>query len=70
MNNSDKCVWKTNQAYACLLLYVDDILIFGTNLDIIKFVKHVLSSIFDMKDFGPINAILGIKRVNKDDDII
>jgi hypothetical protein len=33
-----------------LCLYVDDILIFGTNIDIINEVKSFLSKSFDMKD--------------------
>jgi hypothetical protein len=35
-----------------LCLYVDDILIFGTNLDVIKGVKDFLSRSFEMKDVG------------------
>ena len=35
-----------------LCLYVDDILIFGTNIDVINEVKSFLSKSFDMKDLG------------------
>ena len=35
-----------------LCLYVDDILIFGTNLNVIKEVKDLLSNNFEMKDLG------------------
>jgi len=42
--------------YVILCLYVDDILIFGSNIDVINDVKHMLSSNFDMKDLGPIDV--------------
>ena len=35
-----------------LCLYVDDILIFVTNLDVVNEVKSFLSQSFDMKDLG------------------
>ena len=43
-----------------LCLYVDDILIFGTNLEIVK-VKSYLSKKFDMKDLGEAKVILGME---------
>jgi hypothetical protein len=52
INEADMCVY-----YRCgggkgviLCLYVDDILIFGTNIDVINEVKSFLSKSFDMKD--------------------
>jgi hypothetical protein len=50
-----------------LCLYVDDILIFGTSLDVTKEVKDFLSHCFEMKDLGVANVILNIKLL-KDDD--
>jgi hypothetical protein len=44
-----------------LCLYVDDILIFGTSLDVIKEVKDFLSNNFEMKDLGEADVILNIK---------
>ena len=35
-----------------MCLYVDDILIFGTNLNVIEEVKSFLSQSFEMKDMG------------------
>jgi hypothetical protein len=46
-----------------LCLYVDDILIFGTNIDAINEVKSFLSKSFDMKDLGEADVILNIKLV-------
>jgi len=50
--------------------YVDDILIFGSNMHFINYVKSFLSSNFDMKDLGPVDVILGIKLIKKDDSMI
>jgi hypothetical protein len=44
-------------------LYVDDILIFGTNTDVINEVKSFLSKSFDMKDLGEADVILNIKSI-------
>jgi hypothetical protein len=44
-----------------LCLYVDDILIFVTSLDVIKEVKDFLSNNFEMKDLGEVDVILNIK---------
>jgi len=41
-----------------LCLYVDDILIFRSNLNVIEEVKKLLSSNFDMKDLGEVDVIL------------
>jgi hypothetical protein len=40
---------------------VDDILIFGTSLNVIKEVKELLSQSFERKDLGEIDVILNIK---------
>jgi hypothetical protein len=64
-----------NEAYRCvyyhhggdqgviLCLYVDDILIFGTSLDVIKIGKYFLVPNFDMKDMGEADVILNIKLI-------
>jgi hypothetical protein len=65
VNESDKCVYyqygKGEGVILCL--YVDDILIFGTNLNVIKEVKDFLSQNFEMKDLGEADVILNIKLV-------
>jgi hypothetical protein len=50
-----------------LCLYVDDILIFGSNLNVIEEVKNILSSNFEMKDLGEADVILNIKLVREGD---
>ena len=42
-------------------LYVDDMLLVGNGMDLIKEVKQQLSSKFDMKDLGPTHFILGME---------
>ena len=44
-------------------LYVDDILIFGPNTQVIETIKKMLISNFDMKDLGVADVILGIKII-------
>ena len=44
-----------------ICLYVDDMLNFGTCLDVIIETKEILSSKFEMKDLGEADVILGIK---------
>lgn len=44
-----------------LCLYVYDIIIFGTNINVIKEVKDFLSSNFGMKDLGVVVVIFNIK---------
>jgi hypothetical protein len=44
-----------------VVLYVDDMLLVGNNMDVIKEVKSQLSSKFDMKDLDDANFILGME---------
>jgi hypothetical protein len=50
-----------------LRLYVDDILILGMSLDVIKETKDFLSNNFEMKDLGEANVILNIKLMREGD---
>jgi hypothetical protein len=52
-----------------LCLYVDDILIFGTNMKVIHEVKSFLLNSFDMKDLGEANVILNIKLIKNESKI-
>ena len=44
-----------------ICLYVDDMLIFGPNVNVINETKNFLSSKFEMKDLGEADVILGVK---------
>jgi hypothetical protein len=67
MNESDKYVYyRYGGAEGVILsLFVDDILIFGTSLNVIKEVKEFLSQSFEMKDLGEADVILNIKLVKE-----
>ncbi|GJY28831.1 zinc finger, CCHC-type containing protein [Tanacetum coccineum] len=71
LNQADKCVYRKFDASGkgvIICLYVDDMLIFGTDLDQVNKTKEFLSSNFDMKDLGEAEVTLGIriKRGNND----
>ncbi|CAH9139832.1 unnamed protein product [Cuscuta epithymum] len=63
VNASDSCVYSKMFGPHCVIicLYVDDMLIFGTNEDVVTKTKHFLSSHFEMKDLGKADLILGVK---------
>ena len=71
INECDKCVYTKIVGNACIIvcLYVDDMLILGTNIEIIKSTKRMLSNSFDMKDLGIADVILGIKITRTPDGI-
>jgi hypothetical protein len=48
-----------------LCMYVDDILILGMSLDVIKETKDFLSNNFEMKDLGEADVILNIKLLRE-----
>ena len=59
MNECDKCVYlkNTENEYAIVCLYVDDMLITGSSDDMIKAPKKMLTSKFDMKEIGVVDII-------------
>jgi hypothetical protein len=61
----DRCVYYRHGGghEVVLCLYVDDILIFGTSLDVINEVKTFLCQSFDMKDMDNGVVILNIKLI-------
>jgi hypothetical protein len=68
-----------NEAYKCvyyrygggegviLCLYVENILILGTSLNVIKETKDFMSNNFEMKDLGEADVILNIKLLREGD---
>nr|GEV01052.1 zinc finger, CCHC-type [Tanacetum cinerariifolium] len=70
LNQSDKCVYSKFDDFGkgvIIYLYVDDMLIFGTDQNQVDKTKKFLTSRFSMKDMGEADVILGIKikRENK-----
>ncbi|WRX18298.1 Reverse transcriptase [Theobroma cacao] len=65
INQSDKCVYSKfhNGKGVIICLYVDDMLIFGTDIEQVEDTKWFLSKNFDMKDMGMADVILGIRII-------
>ena len=64
LNQADKCVYSkfdTSGNGVIICLYVDDMLIFGTDQNQVDRTKEFLSSSFPMKDMGEAEVILGIR---------
>ncbi|GKC06787.1 zinc finger, CCHC-type containing protein [Tanacetum coccineum] len=73
LNQSDKCVYsKFNDSGkgVIICLYVDDMLIFGTDQNQVDKTKKFLSSRFSMKDMGEADVILGIKIKHENKGIV
>ena len=63
ISECDKCVYMkyATHGYVILCLYVDDMLIIGSDDKMIRSTKDMLKSKFDMKDMGLADVILGVK---------
>ena len=61
--NADHCCFfkRYKSSYVILLLYVDDMLVAGSDMNDIRNLKMQLSNEFDMKDLGPAKKILGMQ---------
>jgi hypothetical protein len=71
VNEADTCVYYHfgGGEGVVLCLYVDDILIFGTNISVINDVKSFLSQHFDMKDLKEADVILNVKLIKDESRI-
>lgn len=58
---SDSCVYILKDKNIYLVLYVDDMLIFGKDAKCIKWIKESLSKHFQMKDIGSVKNFLGLE---------
>ena len=50
-------------------VFVDDILIACTNIDILSQVKHLFCKSFEMTDLGPVKEFLGVRLIQDDKSI-
>ncbi|KAL0546795.1 hypothetical protein IC582_016708 [Cucumis melo] len=64
-NVEEPCVYKriTNSTVAFLVLYVDEILLIGNDVDRLTDIKKWLATQFQMKDLGNAQYVLGIQTV-------
>lgn len=62
-NEELSCVYKkvSGSCITFIVLYVDDILIIGNNVELLSSVKAWLCKCFSIKDLGEAQYILGIK---------
>ena len=61
--HGEACIYKkvSGSSVAFLILYVDDILLIGNDIELLNSVKGYLNKCFSMKDLGEAAYILGIK---------
>ena len=59
----EACIYKkvSGSSVAFLILYVDDILLMGNDVEFLESIKAYLKKSFSMKDLGEAAYILGIK---------
>ena len=62
-------VMHTDKGSVIVVIYVDDLIVTGDNVNAIRMLKRQLHSEFDMKDLGELCYFLGIKVVTADDGI-
>ena len=73
MNQSDKCVhsrFDSSGSEVIICLYVDDILVFGTDQLQVEKTKMLLSSKFAMKDLWKTDVILCIRIIRENKKIL
>jgi hypothetical protein len=63
-------VRKTRLGPICILLYIDDLIITGADLNKINRVKHELAASLDMKDLGDLHYFLGIEVIRSLEGIL
>ena len=65
MSDADHSLYVcvTHKGMVAIVIYVDNLIIGGDNLDAIQDVKTLLHKQFDMKDLGELRYFLGIEVV-------
>ncbi|OIT32756.1 retrovirus-related pol polyprotein from transposon tnt 1-94 [Nicotiana attenuata] len=63
-------VFKSNDAIMILLIYVDDIAVFGSSKSLIDQFIFSMRSEFSMKDLGHLHYFLGVELVSNSDGIL
>ena len=60
INKCDMCVYvkNTDKGYVIICLYLDDMLIIGSNQNMIKSTKQMLNKRYDMKDMSVADVTL------------
>jgi hypothetical protein len=69
INEIDKYIYvkNINKYYIIIFLYMNNMLILGSNGHMIKFTKKILTNMFDIKDLGVADVIPEIKTYRTSD---
>jgi hypothetical protein len=57
------CFFKNDRLSALIILYVDDLLVAAPDLQTIREIRHILTSYYELKEFGEVQEFLGIAVV-------
>jgi hypothetical protein len=62
-NEEDNCIYAKfkNAKFIFLIMYVDDILLASSDVNLLLETKKLLSSNFDIKDLGEASFVVGIE---------
>ena len=60
------CLLTQRASFIVLLVYVDDILLTGNNLDCVNSLKKLLDDRFGLKDVGSLRYFLGLEVARTD----
>ena len=62
-NKFDQCIYMkvSGSKFIFMVLYVDDILLASSDVNVLNDTKRLLSANFDMKDLGETSFVLGIE---------
>lgn len=65
----DPCIYYTDDREMIVAIYVDDFLMVYKNDELLDLLKNYLNETFRMKDAGPVQHCLGVRVVQKNDEI-
>ena len=60
---ADHSIWRSDGGDILLAVYVDDILLFGKDMQSLQRIKDVLNTSFRMKDLGAVNTMLSLNVI-------
>ena len=60
---ADLCVFVSQQSGQIIIIYINDFILIGQDIQIIKLLKEALRNKYKVKDLGPIVYYLGIQII-------
>jgi len=61
--DTDPCVFQHSEHNALIIIYVDDILLIHSSVDVVSQMKKQLSAKYELRDLGDLNHYLGMKII-------